>query len=189
MSIENYDSQTVNKFVGLSYVPYNIVVHLFDNEKIWQLIKYTTPDALTKPILTTQQKASLIWKGEDNQEDFRVFFIPMVENVNVDQAVILRVYRLKVNPMNPIVAGVTYAIEIMCQTKISMLYDGRTRLDVLWEEIMRSLNGVEIGAVGRLMFDAGKGGDRQCISDMSFENSKNYFGYGTVFKTNYSSGI
>ena len=125
-----------NNYKGSSEIPYNIIQYLFYNENIWKLLYYTTPDALDQEALTSEQKAALLWTGQDHQELYRVFLVPMVENSVDTQSVILKLYKARVKPTDAFKGNMMYAIEIECETKLGMLSDGRPRLDVLWEEIM-----------------------------------------------------
>jgi hypothetical protein len=179
-------SPSFNNYKGSSEIPYNIIKYLFYNENIWKLIYYTTPDALSKPNLTAEQKAALLWTGDDHQENYRVFLVPMVENSIANQSVLLKLYKAKVRPTDAFKGVLLYAVEIQCETKVGMLDDGRARLDVLWEEIMTSLVGKDVQGVGSLFFNSGNGGDVNCSSNVTYDNTRNYFGNITVLGVRYS---
>jgi len=174
-----------NNFSGISQVPYKIVSHLFGNEDIWKLIAYSTNDALSKPALTPAQKAALVWKGEDRQEDCRVYLTPMQENIQDTQTVLLRIYLVEIKPVNHIRSLLTYGVEVLCQTKLGMLEDGVPRLDLLWELIIGELAQVSVGGIGELFFDASK--NARCRLTFNAENGKNYMGYGSMLSVHYSS--
>lgn len=174
-----------NKYKGSSEIPYNIIRLLFYNENIWKLLYYTTPDALDQPALTAEQKSALVWRGQEHQENYRVFLTPMQEDTVYKQSTILKLYRSKIKPTGAFYGNMLYAIEIECNTKLGMLSDGRPRLDVLWEEISQMLIGANVGGIGTLFFNQASGGDSSCLSSVSFENTRNYMGYGTIFGVRY----
>ena len=64
----------VNRLVQLKGMSYEILKYLIlNNEDIWKLLKYTTPDALSKPNLTLAEKTALIYNGETDASPYRVF--------------------------------------------------------------------------------------------------------------------
>lgn len=99
----------------------------------------------------------------------------------VEQSVILKLYKARVKPENSFYGKILYNIEIDCKTKVGMLDDYRSRLDVLWDEIMKMLVGKDIGALGYLFFNQGTGGDSNCVSAATYGNGKDYMGYGITF--------
>mgnify|MGYP007069485523 CR=1 FL=1 len=63
-----------NKFIGYDTLSYRVIEYLINNnEDIWKMLKYNTPDALSQPNLTLSEKAELIYQGEVDAEPFRVF--------------------------------------------------------------------------------------------------------------------
>lgn len=181
------EGQAINKYYNVSYLPYNLTEYLFENENIWKLIYYITNDALDKPNLTREEKISLIWRGEDRQEDFRIFLTPMQENIQPTQSCILRIFTHKIKPINAMYSDVLIGIEMLCETKLGMLNDGRPRLDVLWEEIMKTILGKDIKGVGNVYFAQGNGGSSECSSYNQIGNKRNYFDKFTVVATHFSA--
>lgn len=175
-----------NKFSGVSNIPYNIIQYLFKNEDIWKLIYYTTPDALLQPNLTPAEKAGLVWKGEDNQEKFRVYLTPVQENIQTSQPVILRLYLVDANPVNLERSMLTYSVEMLCQTKLGMLSNGIPRMDMLWELVMGELIGKQVNGIGTLMFDSGRQANPQCRLKIDLENNRTAMGYGVALGLWYS---
>ena len=56
------NSIAYNKYTILTDLPYNVVTHLFTNDKaeiIWKLLKYNDSDAWMKPDLTQDEKSRL----------------------------------------------------------------------------------------------------------------------------------
>lgn len=179
-----YATKVYNTYDKSSLIPYRIVEALFENEDIWKLIYYGSADALSQANLTRQQKANLIWNGQDNQEDYNIFLIQLQENIEYKKAVIMKIYKITTTPKTQYRGTLTYAVEILCNSKMGMLNDYRARLDVLWEEIMRTLSSIEIGGIGTLFFD--RMGATECRSQYVVEN-KTYYGYLTIFGIHYGT--
>lgn len=186
-NIMNSPSANYNNFYGSSYIPYNIIQHLFLDEDIWKLLYYTTSDALEQPNLTAKQKAALVWTGQDDQENYRVFLTQMQENVTTVQSVVLRLYKQRVRPVDVSHGVILYTLEIDCKTKLGMLNDCRSRLDVLWDEAMKMIVGKDVGGLGMLFFYQGSGGDSNCSSVVTYGNGKDYMGYTITFGVRMSS--
>jgi hypothetical protein len=179
-----YVKHDYNSFGGMSAVPYNIIQYLFNNEDIWRLIAYASPDALLKPALTPKQKADLVWLGQDNQENYRVYLTPMQENIQPSQAILVRLYLTNIRPTNRMRAVVTYSLEVLCQTKLGMLDNGVPRMDLLWELIMGEILEKNVNSVGVLFFDAGA--NSRCSLALNTENNRTYMGYGVALGLHYS---
>lgn len=155
----NFDKQerAYNKFNTLPYIPYNIVVKLMENENIFKILKYPTYDCLSKPNLTYQEKVSMIYKNQDNQQDYNIFFTPSTENLILDARTLLRIYRYDDIPVDSIKSTVCWQFDILYGDKIAMIdYDGVpcTRIDVLQMELLKTLNGEYIsGLITPLQYD------------------------------------
>lgn len=171
----------VNKYKGISEIPYSIIQYLFRNEDIWKLIKYTTPDALSKPNLTPQEKANLVWLGQDRQEDYNVFLTPMQENIQPLQSVILRLYLLQINPRTGHYATMSYAVDVLCESKIGMLENGVSRTDYLLELILGEIIGQEVGGIGEIFFNSEKDANSRSRLNLMTNNSRSYMGYSVAF--------
>ena len=188
MNVENIGSgrKAINRYKNVSWIPYNLTEYLFENENIWKLLYYSTNDALSKPNLTRQEKINLIWRGQDRQEDYRVFLTPMQENAQPEQACVLRIFVHRVAPVNPVYADILIGIEMLCQTKLGMLDDGRPRIEVLFEEIMGTVLDKNIQGVGNVFFSQGQGGNTSCASYMQVGNKRDYFDRLTVVATHFA---
>ena len=154
-----------NTFERLSEVPNKIVMeYLWKNENIWKLLYYTLDEnknPIPKPLemknLTAKQKRDLIYQGVGDIKNYRVFFtmFPQNEEIN-DQIQQLRIYRSRILPSNAFRSGVAWKFDLPCHFGVqTILVDNivRNRADVLQEEILKTLNGVEIGGVGALQFN------------------------------------
>ena len=154
-----------NTFERISEVPNKIVMeYLWKNENIWKLLYYTLdekknpiPKPLEMPDLSAKQKRALIYQGVGDIKDYRVFFtmFPQNEEIN-DQIQQLRIYRSRILPSNSFRSGVAWKFDLPCHFGVqTIVVDNivRNRSDVLQEEILKTLNGVEIGGVGALQFN------------------------------------
>lgn len=154
-----------NTFKDISLVPNTIVTeYLWRNENIWKLLYYTTDkngNPISKPLempnLTAKEKRSLIYQGVDDVNKFRIFFtmFPQNEEIN-DQIQQLRIYRSRMLPSNAFMSGVAWKFDLPCHFGVQTIIVNnvvRNRVDVLQEEILSSLNGVEIGGIGTLQFN------------------------------------
>jgi len=149
-----------NKFDGLQSVSYNCIKYLINDtnsELIWRLLKYNDQDAwkldTEHPDLSKTEKGALIYKGQTNQTDFRVFMDTGAELPWTHQATILRIYPLEVNPSNYIVGNVRIGFEVYSHYEINHLSNYQTRVDTITQLLLSALNGSEIGLLGRLYFD------------------------------------
>lgn len=153
-----------NTFTNISKVP-NIIImdYLFYNENIWKLLYYTADEKgnpiakpLDMPNLTSKQKRNLIYQGIDDVTKCRVFLsnFPVEEEFSetVQQ---LRIFRDRILPSNSFLSNVAWSFELPCHNSIQTIIVDNTimnRVDLLQEEIVKTLNGVHIGGIGTLMF-------------------------------------
>jgi hypothetical protein len=68
----------------------------------------------------------------------------------------LRIYPYSVNPEDPYKGIIDVAFEIICHNNVNTLSNYTTRVDSIIASLLTSLNGVNVGGVGVLFFDAGK---------------------------------
>lgn len=185
-----------NKHKALRYISNNIVEKLVnDNEIIWKLLKYQDPDALNKENLTTQEKRDLIYKGwhyRDNElvldemNDKAVFRQPWIDDADIKQSTMLRIYLSSLLPNNKDITVALYTFEIVCHNKsipiISNLGDednevsvnSENRLELLTQQILETFNGAKIGSAGKMFFDMS--GNYMTKATMGVYNNRNYFG-------------
>lgn len=149
-----------NDFISMPYIPYRIIEYLaYNNENLWKILKYNTYDCLSEEDLTFEEKMGLIWSHESNQEDYRIFFTALVENMIPTSETMLKIYKDITIPQSRVNAIAGYEFDILYGGKISLIeYNGVpcNRGDVCEAEILSTLNGVEIGGVGRLEFNTQK---------------------------------
>jgi len=68
----------------------------------------------------------------------------------------LRISVLTANPVNYVVGNISIGMEIYPHAKVGQLSNYQTRADTLAQELIRVFNGAEVGALGKLYFDASR---------------------------------
>ena len=167
-----------NDYKFMPYIPYRILEYLANNnENLWKILRYDTYDCLSQPDLSFEEKMKLIWSHEGNQEDYRIFITALVENLIPTSTTMLRIYKDVTIPQTHINAIAGYEFDILYGGKISMVeYNGIpcNRGDVCEAEILSTLNGVEVGGVGKLEFSKRKLGASR--SALNIGDNKNFTG-------------
>lgn len=142
-------------------LPYTLVKYLMNNnEIIWKLLKYTTPDAWDKPDLSYSEKASLIYNGGDNTVDYRVFLDRGQPDVQTFETSQIRIANYSIYPENRVIGTISFIFEVYTNYKINHLSNYKTRNDVIIHNLRKTFNGKFIpkenaggGTIGRLYFD------------------------------------
>lgn len=184
-------SFSFNKFDSMPYIPYKIISHLAQDsmaEDFWKLLNYQDYDALSHPNLSLQGKLSLVCKNQSDQNNYGVFLTRMIENEQVAERSILKVYKTDTLPINACVATVCYELDILCGAKMSVVdYNGYpcSRLDVMETLLLRSLNGADVAGVGLLQFNYEL--SRLCRSSFGVGNNTSYVGTGIILATQVSN--
>lgn len=168
-----------NTFAQIPSIPYNIIMALAaNNENIFKILKYNTYDCLSQPVLSFKEKMGLIYKNQDQQQDYRIFLNPLVENMQYDATTILKCYRYDIWPKNHLLAVAVYEFDILFGDKIAIIdYNGIpcNRADVMETEILKTLNGsIAINGIGQFQFNADL--SQYCRSRMVLNNTRNYNG-------------
>lgn len=146
-----------NSLSALPNAPYNILEYLvLHNENIWKMLKYNSYDALSKPNLTNKEKMELLWRT-GKQEDCGVFFTNLIEDAICESKCIFKLYQyyIHANP-NGYISTVVYAFDFLYGGTMSLVEkDGIpvNRGDLFINEILATLNGVEIGGIGKFQFN------------------------------------
>jgi len=170
-----------NTLEQLPYLAYRITNYLFANEVIWKILKYDDYDCLDKPNLTEDEKASLIWTKGD-QSKCSVFLTPMEVDIIDNSKTVFKLYDYQIVPESHLTSIVCMRFEILCMGKSTMLdYNGYpcSRLSVMKAELVKSLNGSDIGGVGMLEFNNML--SRWCGATQSLGNNKNVVGDTLTF--------
>lgn len=167
-----------NKFSGYSSLTYNIVRYLINNnEDIWKILKYNTPDALDLPQLTNNEKRDLIYNGEEDAEDqFRVFRDIFTDDTQQDRVTQLRIFPSRYDSDNKVNGIVDIIFQVVTHVKVNYLDNYTTRIDYLTEQLIKTLNGEEIDGVGKLFMDGETRRTNGTLYTPSVGNNKNYEG-------------
>ena len=152
-----YNTYNTTRGFGYAILKYLMV----NNEQIWKLLKYDTPDALSKPNLTMEEKRKLIWNGTGDAE--------------TSQISQLRIYNSVFSPDNRSVGTIDIGIECLCHNKIVNLDNYESRPEVMIQQVIECLNGQDIAGVGVLAFD--KDMSVYDVCRMNVYNNRNFFGY------------
>jgi hypothetical protein len=176
-----------NQYAGYSKIPSKIMEYLiFNNESLWKLCKYNSSDALTESNLTVAEKRALVYGGQPDSSPYRVFTVKFTDDDIEKRQTQIRIYMARVYPKNAQIGMIDFCIDVFCHNKIAVLsYPGYkpNRYDVMFEEIMKTLNGKDIKTLGRLFFN-GSSNSRQSADLVSFDKNNWFQGYQIRMSTN-----
>lgn len=143
-----------NSFENLPEVSYNIIKYLIDNEdEMWKMLKYNSPDAWDKPNLTKAEKGALVYAGQENETDYRVFMDVGNDNSWTIEACFVRISPATLLPANYVNGAMSIALEVYSHYKINTMSNYKTRIETVTRRLLKTLNGADIDSVGRLYFD------------------------------------
>lgn len=144
-----------NSLTALPYIPYRILSYLATEEEIlWKLLAYNDYDALSKPNLTFQEKMDLVWKTGP-QGKFSVFFTNLVEDAVPESRCIMKLYDFYIHAKELYTSTIVYAFDFLYGGNMALVdYDGVpvSRGDLFINRILTTLNGADVGGVGKLTF-------------------------------------
>lgn len=173
-----------NKLTGYKNISYNIISFLMDyNEDIWKVLKYESPDALYKPELTRAEKGALIYNGQEDSSPYRVFRDEFpTDDAFEDRVSQLRIFPVTTSPIDRNYSVQDIVIEFITHVKINHLEDYLTRIDFVAEEIIKTLNGQDVGFMSPLSFDATPSSGRRTnvIQRRNMGNNKNFTGVAII---------
>lgn len=172
------NESSYNQYDGLQNFTLLIIQHLMlNNEDIWKLLKYDTQDALEKPNLTREEKAKLIYPGASggDMDDYRVFRTPYLDDLTTNQQAQLRVYLESITPDTRLYGTVDVNIEVICHVKMIELNDYQNRAESIVWQVIKTLNGADVGGIGKLFFD--RSGSFYDLIKMNRYNNRNFYGY------------
>ena len=178
------NESSYNQYDGLQNFTLLIIQHLMlNNEDIWKLLKYDTQDALEKPSLTREEKAKLIYPGASggDMDDYRVFRTPYLDDLTTNQQAQLRVYLESITPDTRLYGTVDVNIEVICHVKMIELNDYQNRAESIVWQVIKTLNGADVGGIGKLFFD--RNGSFYDLIKMNRYNNRNFYGYTITMST------
>ena len=178
------NESSYNQYDGLQNFTLLIIQHLMlNNEDIWKLLKYDTQDALEKPNLTREEKAKLIYPGASggDMDDYRVFRTPYLDDLTTNQQAQLRVYLESITPDTRLYGTVDVNIEVICHVKMIELNDYQNRAESIVWQVIKTLNGADVGGIGKLFFD--RNGSFYDLIKMNRYNNRNFYWYTITMST------
>jgi hypothetical protein len=143
-----------NTFENLPLISYSIIKYLIDNDdEIWKILQYNSPDAWNKSNLTKAQKGALVYNGTDDETKYRVFMDVGADNSWTIEACILRISPITALPANYVNGALSIGCEIYSHYKINTMSNYQTRIETVTQQLIKTLNGADIENVGRMYFD------------------------------------
>lgn len=143
-----------NEFPQFSEVSYNAIQLMMEtNEMIWKLLKYTDPDAWNKPNLTQEEKGALIYNGQQDTSQYRVFMDSKQPDVVTGEISMVRIMPYYALGLNRTVGLIEVSMEVYSHYKINHLSNYKTRIDIITEELLKTFNGADINGIGLLSFN------------------------------------
>lgn len=164
-----------NKYSRIDEVPYNCIEYLINNnQEIWKLLKYNSPDAWTKSNLSHSEKAEMIYTGQEDATQYHVFMDVGMPDVWTHEVSVLRASLYEIFPYNRNVGTIGILFEFYSHYKTNHLSNYKTRIDMASQQIIETMNGSNVGGIGRLHFDK-----------MGYQNDRAYAGGQVPYKGRY----
>jgi hypothetical protein len=143
-----------NDFRQFSKLSYNCIKFLMDNnELVWKLLKYSDPDAWGKADLSQEEKAALIYSGQQDTSEFHVFMDGKQPDVLVKEVALLRIMPYYAVGFNRTIGLIEVSMEVFAHYKINHMTNYQTRIDTIAEELLATFNGSNVGGLGLMSFD------------------------------------
>ncbi len=178
MTIPIDNKSGYNTYAGIDDVPYSCIESLINNnEVIWKLLKYNSPDAWNKSNLSHAEKAAMIYQGQEDATKFNVFMDTGMPDVWTQEVSVLRASLFELYPDNRVTGTIAVLFEFYSHYKINHLSNYKTRIDMATQQILQTMNGIVLpgpGNIGRLHFDR-----------MGFQNDRAYAGGQIPYKGRY----
>ena len=153
-----------------------------NNELIWKLLKWNSSDAWNKPDLTHQEKADLIYSGQQDTSQYHVFMDGKQPDVLMNEIALLRIMPHYAVGLNRTVGYIEISMEVYAHYKINHLTNYKTRVDSIAQELLTVFNGADVGGLGLLSFS--KMADQ---SSRLFESGQIPFGGKSLIFSTYSA--
>lgn len=143
-----------NDFQNFNMISYNCIKIMMDNnELIWKLLKHKTPDAWNKENLIQEEKANLIYAGQQDSSKFNVFMDGKQPDVLVEETTLVRIMPQYAVGLNRTIGLVQVSMEVFSHYKINHLSNYTTRIDTITGELLALFNGTNVGTLGLLAID------------------------------------
>lgn len=150
----NIGETAYNNFRQFSVLSYNCIKYLMNNnELVWKLLRWNDSDAWEKGDLTQKEKAAMIYAGQQDTSQYRVFMDSKQPDVLMTEVALLRIMPYYAVGMNRTVGYIEVSMEIFVHYKINHMTNYKTRMDSMAEELLATFNGSDVGGLGLLSFD------------------------------------
>jgi hypothetical protein len=127
----------------------NIALLLVNNDTIAKCLYYNSEDALSKTAPTQDQKFSLV---KQLSPECRIFNVSPSYLVTKETRAEIRMYESAIVSENAYIAEVEYCFVVIAHQRIWNLNEGKRRAMVIANEILKTLNGAEVGGIGYMRF-------------------------------------
>jgi len=149
-----FDNRNYNKLTQMPQMPYLMISEILtDNDDIWKLLQYNEANALDQPNLTNAQKRAMIYNGSGDESNSRVFTNLFINDSFNEVQTQIRVDVSEVRPDNYVYAQLNVGILILAHNSIMTLNNYENRTTRILHELIKTLNGIEINGIGKLVFD------------------------------------
>lgn len=135
---------------GADNVMRNIVRKLIQNQTLLKCLWYEDSDALERPDLTGDEINVLM--DATNINKARILFTPFNPETESMTKTELRIFYPEFIPNNRVLAKTNIMFQIVVNNPMWQLDGVRQRPIVMIQEILDTLHGQEVGAIGELMF-------------------------------------
>lgn len=150
----NIGLEAYNDFSEFSSLSYRCIKKLMDeNEDVWKLLKYSEADAWNKANLTQEEKAELIYAGQEDSSKYHVFMDGKQPDVMTDETTLLRIMPYYAVGLNRTVGYIEVNFQVFSHYKINHLSNYKTRIDSISQDLLALFNGANVGGLGLMSFD------------------------------------
>jgi hypothetical protein len=150
----NVGESAYNDFSQFSVLSYNCIKYMMsNNELIWKLLKYSDSDAWNKANLTQEEKAALIYAGQQDTSQYSVFMDLKQPDVVMGEISMLRICPNAAVGLNRTIGYIEISMQVFSHYKINHLSNYKTRIDTMAEELAGLFNGANVGGLGLLSLD------------------------------------
>lgn len=197
-----------NRYGNLDNIEWKIIDYLIKSESkyakyLWKILKYNTPDALSQPDLTEDEKRALVYVGNGESTDCRVFLSPYVDDGWEVQCSHLHIYVNSLIPTDHLIGSVQVCFELITHNKIinikgeaskfnpdsnpieleggKIITPYKNRSSEMLRCLIAALNGEMVNAVGVLQFNRKM--TTEDYAQATAWNNRKFLGYRIVMST------
>jgi len=154
--VNNQNNIAANTDAMIPLISYNCTAYLLqNNELVWKLLKYQTPDAWEKTNLTSAEKGALIYQGgnpDTMYDDYHIFFDDFQDDGIKTETTFLRIFPMEDTPRTHLVNDVAICMVIYTHTNCNHMSNYQTRVETVIQQLKETFNGKEIPKLGMLKY-------------------------------------